>query len=119
LSCAHHILRRGGFVVDVAGVDVSAVRDEQGGNLDSGGRVQRELAVAAAGVDKLRIGGQQFANPVDLAKSRCCVDIHLRPAADQVFRKLAVGGIEDTEASRPPSRARVDVRAGIEKNIDD
>jgi len=50
-----HVLRRGGFVVDISRVDVCPGVQKNGGYFDGGGEVKGSWAVAASGLDELRI----------------------------------------------------------------
>ncbi len=117
LMVAHQVLRRRRLVIDVAGIDVGAVVDEQLGNLQGRGDVQGRLAIAAAGVDRIRIGRDQLADAVDHAQPRRGVDVDRRPTLDQeACERLA--RVEHAEAPRPPVAARVDVGASAEQDVD-
>lgn len=59
LTIAHHVLCGCGFVINVPGIDVSAVIEEEFASFHGAGEVERRLAVAAGGVDERGIGGEQ------------------------------------------------------------
>ncbi len=114
-----HVLKCGGFVIDVAGVDVGTGIEEEGGDFDGGGEVKRELAVAAASMDELRIGSEEFADAFDHAKSSSGVNVEGGAARDQVVSELGRCGIENAETAGPPLGACVDVGARVEEDVDD
>src|SRR5579883_217714 len=56
LADAEHVLSRGGFVIDVAGVDVGSLFEKELCDFAGGREVQRGLAIAAASVYDLGVG---------------------------------------------------------------
>ena len=106
-------------MVDVAGVEVGAVVEEERGDLDGGCEVEGELAIAAAGVDELGVGGEELADAVDHAEAGCGVDIEDGAAGDEIVGEVGGGGVEHAEAAGPPARACVDVGAGGEEYVDE
>jgi hypothetical protein len=93
LTGGSHVLRGGRFMVDVAGVDVGAVVQQESGDLDSGREVKWELAVATAGMNEFRGEGQELADAADHTEPCGRMDIDSRTTRNEVFRKLGAGGI--------------------------
>ena len=88
MAVAEHPLCWGGFVVDVAGIDLRAVFEQVGGDLNRAGEVERSLAVAASGVHELRIALHQLAEPVHQPQPCRGMNIDLGPQRDGVSRQL-------------------------------
>ena len=63
LTVAHHVLRGSGFVVHVAGVDVRAVIQQELRDLDRAGKMERRLAITAAGPRTTRPGFAPVCSP--------------------------------------------------------
>jgi hypothetical protein len=114
-----HILRGSGFMVNVASIDVGAVIEQEGGDLDRGREMEWELTVAAACVDEGWIGSEQLADAVDHAEPGGSVDVDASATRDEVFRKFGACGVENAEATGPPARTFIDVGAGVEQRVDD
>src|SRR5580704_10854415 len=58
-AIANKVLGRGRIVIVVKRVDLGAMLDQKSGDFDRAGEMQRPLAVAAFGMDKSRIAGDQ------------------------------------------------------------
>ena len=114
---AQRVLRRGRFVVHVAGVDLGAVVEQEPGDLDVARDVQRRLAVASAGVHDAGVGGDELLQPIEQAQARGGVRVDRRSALDQERLEPAIR-VEHAEAAGPPVAARVDVGARFEQHVD-
>src|SRR5947199_8696598 len=87
-------------------------------DLDSGSEVEWRLPITAAGMDKLRIGGNQFLELFEHAQSRCRMHSDDGAALDGICGQFRLSAIEQPEAAGPPLAAGIDVRAGIEQYIE-
>ena len=117
-AVADHVLRGGGIVVHVTGVDVRAVIKQQLRDLDRAGKMKRCLAVPAGRMHQFRIRGDQFAEFVQQAEARGGVRIHDRAALDRIRRQLGPGAVEETESARPPAALGVDISARVEQRVE-
>jgi hypothetical protein len=70
-----HVLGGGGFVVDVARVDLGSMVEQKSGDLNGCGEVKRKLAVTTSCMDELRVESQELTNAVDHAESSGSMDI--------------------------------------------
>ena len=77
-------------MVDVECVDVRAMIEQVGGDLDRAGEVERGLAVAAPGVHALWISLDELAQAVQAAEPRRGMNVHDGPALDGVLRQLEI-----------------------------
>ena len=68
-------------MVNVAGIDLGAMIEKICGNLDRASEVQRGLAVAAAGMNALRVRFDQFAKAVHPTQAHRGMDVHNGPAS--------------------------------------
>ena len=118
LAVADHILRGGGFMIHVAGVEVRAAIDQELRDLDRAGKMKRCLAVPAGRVHQFRIRGDQFAEFVQQAEARGGVRIDDRAALDRIRRQFGWGAVEETESARPPAALGVDVGARVEQHVE-
>ena len=80
--------------------------------------MERGLAVAATGVDKLRVALDQLAESVHAAEARRGVDVDHGPALDRVVRQLGRNPVEQTKAAGPPAALGVKVRAAAIERVD-
>ena len=111
-------MRGRGLVIDVAGVDVGAVIEQVRRDLDRRREMERGLAVAATGVDKLRVALDQLAESVHAGKARRGVDVDHGPALDRVVRQLGRNPVEQTKAAGPPAALGVKVGTGGDERVD-
>ena len=103
LNDAQHVLRRRGFVLDVASIDVGAVFEQVLRDLHGGSEVQRGLAVRAAGADHVGIGRHEFLQFLEHPQARRRVRIHHGAALDQKCRHIGRALIKNADAPGPPS----------------
>jgi hypothetical protein len=117
LPVPRHVLRRSGFVIDVAGVGIGAPIDQKSRDLDRRREMQWRLPIAAAHVDRFRIGFHQFAKPLEHSQASRCMSVDGRAAPDQKLRKFPVGAVEDAETAGPPVTPRVDIGPAAQERI--
>jgi hypothetical protein len=119
LSVSHHVLGRGRFVVDIAGVDIGAVLKQEIGNLDRPREMKGRLAISSAGMDQFGPAREQFTKRVDATESGGGMGIHDGTALNCVVGEFGRATIEQTESAGPPPAAGVDIGAGFEKRVQD
>src|SRR4051812_6060849 len=112
------VLRGSGFVVDVFGVEIGAVIEEEFGDFEVARAMKRMFAVAAAGRDERWICGDEGAELIHPTKTGGLMDANVRAATDGVFGEVVVGAIEEAEAAGPPLAFGVDVGAVFEKEVE-
>jgi len=93
LPHAQHILRRRRFVIHIARIDLSAVRQQELRNLHRGGEVQRRLPVSAACVDHARIRRHQLSQLRHHRQPRRRMRIQHRSALRQKLHRYACRGV--------------------------
>ena len=94
LAVTHHVLGRGGFVIDIAGVDIRAVGEEELGHFQGAGKMERSLAIAAASVDEARVGGDERLEPIDHPEACGSVNIDRGSALDRISREVSLGIVQ-------------------------
>src|SRR6185295_1785476 len=117
-SLTEHVLRGSGFVIDVAGVDVGAMREKKLGDVGGAGKMEGCLAVAAAGMNQ---GGScrcELAQDLEQTEARRRVGVDARPAFDGIFRQVWFCVVQEPETAGPPLAAGVDVGTGREERIE-
>ena len=115
---ADEVLRRSGFVVDVFGVDLSAVIEEEFGDFDIPREMEGMFAVAATGRDERWISGDERAEVIHPAQASGLMDADSGATTDSVVGEVFVGAIEKAKAASPPLAFGVDIGALFEKEID-
>ena len=114
-----HVLRRSGFVIDVAGVGIVAAIEQKGRDIDGRREMQWRLPIAPARVDQFRIGIDQLAEPLEHAQASRRMSIDRGAARDQKLRKFRVCAVEDAETACPPVAPRIDIGPGAQQHIHD
>ena len=105
-------------MVHIDGVDVCARVEEHARHFDVGGEMERELPVAAARVDRLRIVAKNALDFVEHTKARRRVQRQHRAAFAKERHERRVRRVDRSEASRPPVAARVRVGARADEQVD-
>ena len=118
LMIADLVLGRRGFVVDVFGVDFSAVIEKEFGDFDIAREMKGAFAVTARRIDDGWIGGDEFAKFLKHAETRSRVGFDASAALDGVLGEIVVSTVEQAKPARPPFAFGVDVGAVFEKDIE-
>ena len=116
---AHHPLRRGRLVIDVARVDLGAAIEQEVRHRHGLREVERQLPIPAARVDQAGISGQHAPDVFDHSEPHRMVDLRHRPAADEERRhpRRPPRIVEDVEPAGPPVAFLVDVGAGAQQHV--
>jgi hypothetical protein len=117
LSVSHHVLGRGRFVVDIAGVDVGPGLKEKLGDFDGAREVERCLTVTATRMHQIGLTGQQLAQCVDPPESGSGVGVDGGAALNGVVRKFGRATVQKTEPAGPPPAAGVNICTGLEQGV--
>jgi hypothetical protein len=118
LTVIKHPLRGGGFVIDVAGVDLSVVIEKILCDLNGAGEVKRQLAITAAGADESWVRLKKPGELVEEPEARGGMNIDLCAALDGIAGDIGRGGVKKTERPGPPAASGIKIRPGLEEEIE-
>ncbi len=107
----NEVLRRRRLVIDVERVGVGAGVEQQVGDLDARGNVERRLPIAGARAHDVRIGDDHGAERVEHPQLRRRVGVKARSALEQNGGERRVRVLQQSETAGPPGALGVDVRA--------
>ena len=103
LPRTRHVLRCRRFMVNVASVDFSSMIEQKSRDVDCRCKMQWQLAVTAARINKLRVVSQELADTVDHAQPCCRMDIHDGAARDEIICQVQNLQNRGLQSCRPTS----------------
>ena len=115
---ADPVLRRRRAVIDIAGVDVRAMVEQEIDDRRRRGEVQRPLAVAPRRMDQRGILREPCRDLVEHPQPGRGVNVDDGAALDQPSGLFGIRVVQHTEAAGPPVAAGVDVRAEFQQRLD-
>jgi hypothetical protein len=111
-------------VIDIAGVDVRAVIQQDLRNLNRRRNMQRRLPIAAARVHLLWIGRQNLLHLLHVSQPHGVADVNRRAALNQKIDQFARTArpqrvIQRRKSARPPVTFLIDVCTCAQESVDD